>query len=116
MLTIDVAMDDTRTPDATWNTATTCADMQLAFFGIGGPTVVATAAWACALAQPSCHHPAATAALLPAAGRTARLLLNRWELGVHHPFKMLLDAEFNVERAGAIGFGTTQLHHIAFAS
>ena len=35
-----------------------------------------------------------------------RLLLHRWELGAHHPFKVLLDAETD-EHAGAIGFGPT---------
>ena len=58
--------------------------------------------------------PAAAAALLPAA-LPLRLLLNRWELDVHHPSKTLLDAEFDVERAGAIRFDATRLHHIAFA-
>ena len=35
-----------------------------------------------------------------------RLLLHRWELGAHHPFEVLLDAETD-EHAGAIGFGPT---------
>ena len=42
-----------------------------------------------------------------------RLLLNRWELDAHHPFKLLLDAEFDVEHAGAIGFGAIRLEMTA---
>ena len=61
------------------------------------------------------RYPAATAALLPAA-LLLRLLLNRWELVVHHPFKTLLDVEFDVEHAGAIRFDATRLHHDVFAS
>ena len=42
-----------------------------------------------------------------------RLLLNRWELDAHHPLKLLLDAEFDVEHAGAIRFGAIRLEMAA---
>ena len=58
------------------------------------------------------HQPPATC--LQGGALALLLLLNQWELDVQDPFKRLLGAEFDVERAGAIGFAANRLLHVEF--
>ena len=59
--------------------------------------------------QPSSHRPGTPAAL------ALLLPLNQWELDLHHPTKLLLGVELDVEHAGAIYLTATRLGGVAFA-
>ena len=65
-----------------------------------------------------CHQPPAT--YLQGGALALLLLLNQWELDMSktHGLKrlLILGAEFDVERAGAIGFAATRLLHAKFGS